>query len=315
MATLGDVIKFYATRTNMKLPDARADIVYEINNIWRQMWNSVDGPESRQTIFMQIPQPLNQREIVFPYYVQNIRAVRAHQGDYPIKLLAPEAFMGDVKSFQNYAEWVVLPHCAQVNSIQNASPLEFRLADKEPADVVISLTGVTTRSQNANETLVIKAGQTRGVTKNAFSLVASCIKTTITNYDVAAYDGDGVQIIELPNCYLEAFNLRVKVKDWRDLTTYPSTCFNILFETRCPYLYNDADLIPEPFQYALQNKAVAAFYAPKVTAEGAIDPRTEVFSEEGKTALAANTENNVLGQVRYVATTRSDFSARYNGYF
>ena len=139
MATLADVIKFYATRTSKKLPDERADIVYEINNIWKQMWNSVDGPESRATMFIQIPQPLNQREITFPYYVQNLRAVRAHQGDYPIKLLSPEAFMGDVKSFQNYAEWVVLPHSAMVNSIQNASPLTFQLADKEPADVVISL--------------------------------------------------------------------------------------------------------------------------------------------------------------------------------
>lgn len=315
MPNLSDIVQFVTTRTSLKLPADRDRILYEINNVWEQMYYSADGPENRYTMAVQVAYDQNVRVLTLPEYVYAVRAVRALRGDYPVTLYSPEYFMGDTKSYQNFNEWIVQPHTPLLNNINNATQITFTAADVMTSDVLISISGTTDRAQSGSEIITLKAGQRTISTKYTYRDVTACSKNIITAFDIIGTDGDGTAILKLPNCWKEAKHVRIQFKDLRDTTAQPLTCFNILFERRCPYLFNDADDVPLPYDKALQNKVVANIYATIVNAEGTIDPRVSLFNETGTAALKQEIGDLVVGETKILSTRKSMYTIDYSGTF
>jgi hypothetical protein len=146
--------------------------------------------------------------------------------------------------------------------------------------------------------------------------VSGCSKDSITQSDIAGYDGDMTQIIELPNTQLIARNCIIQVRDKADFSTQACLCYEILFKRRMNFLLSPGDYIPEPYEKVLAYLTLGRMYAKVLNKETAtIDPRSAYFTNLGTEILKNCASNEELGQDRMIDTPREQFQPAYQGNF
>jgi hypothetical protein len=296
MATFGDILKWISTHSEFKSSGHdRTTLVPIINEVYKQIIDSLDLPEFRYEVNITANVDFNTRIITLPYYVQELRAARASRTGYNIALNAPARYFQSDHWFQNQWEWKIVGHRPHKRVIQNATPLTFVLKDVTSEDVVLSINGQTDRASNIEEILTIPAGSTKATTINSFKDLDVVKKAKPSSVDLKGFDGDGSEVIEIANSYLEARHVLVQIKDPIDQSFFTCTCYQILYKVRPPYLWNDSDFIPDVVYQALYQKTLESIYETKVNAEGVLDPRAEMYGNKANTLLTNHIENEVQG--------------------
>lgn len=277
---LKDILDFIQSRTDLA---SREDVLREINNAWREIWNTDDLPNS---VFEMTVKPYdNTARISLPHYVGILRGVKANMGRLRVDLNTPRPYYQDEQYYQSPYTWRVLGVSPLRTSISNASQLTLKISEPETEQFAVTVIGPTDNAVESKESIVFEIGETEALSKLRFTDATSIVKDYLTKSDVNIFDADGNLMGEVPNLSYEARNTVIQITDKCLQCCNNCRCFDILFKKPAPVLYYDEQYVAYP--EVLMQKTMEWISMPK---EGQ-EKKTLMYAEKSKNLLQQFSKN------------------------
>ena len=206
-----DVYRNLKTRIGFK-DSERPVIIDNINDAWREIYDSVDLPESMSEIIADIN--VTSQVITLPFFVENIRKIRWYDPRLPLTMDNPSNRYHEDRGNELWIrKWRKVKREALARTLENYTQLTVSIPLAEPTEFKITITGQTTNSAYTYETLTFAPGELTKTTVADFIDVKSIGKDGPTTYDITIADGDGVELAVIPN-HLPTFKyLSIQILD------------------------------------------------------------------------------------------------------
>jgi len=216
----------------------------------------------------------NNQTIAFPHYLGQPRAMRRSEFQEAISLSQMRPRYNQFNWTDGWRNWRVKGLQTLEQSIHNQSLLTISVAAVENPPQVVTITGPTTNSSRASETITMTS--TTMTTANSYLDVSSFTRSTVSQYDTKLLDIDGNQLTYIANDHLEAkFQiLDISLAPWYPNVPSPNpygasttvanpllTWVEVLFKKALPWYQNDSDEFPATgYDNVWVNKCLQLWY-------------------------------------------------------
>lgn len=237
---LRDILRRVGSITGLDPSDAnqRITLLDYVNQAARDIWHSVDFDDNLDEATYDVEADM---QIVFPYDVSCIRAIRDRSRNYnwTLRDMYKKYRYGGGCS-ELWTNWRVKSALPIRYPITSANPLRCEVAAVETPNVVVTITGSTATATQATDVITLNGTSVAGQVN--FTTIKSITKDRASNYDVAIYDTANRLMATLPNNDIRVIYTRV------DVSTYPYAgnlaSMDVLFKRRVPHLSADTDTFP-----------------------------------------------------------------------
>jgi len=200
--------------------------------------------------------------IAFPTYMGQIRAIRDGYNRTQVQLSQMRPLYNQFSWEQAWRNWRVKGLHTLSTSLQNQSELIISIQAVENPPITVNITGPTTTSSNATESIVMTS--TTINTQNAYLDIHSFTKNSINAYNVILSDINGNQISMIPNNQFKAqFQIiDVSLMPWYPWNNNPNlNWMEVLYKKALPIFQNDTDEFPAiGYDDVIVNKALQLYF-------------------------------------------------------
>lgn len=296
--------------------DTRAQLVRYINTAGREIWNTEDIPGSTFEQHFTVPVNTTQAAlyITLPWYCDEMRACRWSQSGQKIKLQDVRPRYQASPWRQPFLTWRVKQRLPLHTALALNSQLTFNVAVPQSETINITVSGPTTTTTNASETLTFVAGQLTATTTNQWSQPgpSSVTKDRITTADITIASSDLVNVGIIPARQEKANNIIIQVSDeFAPITFAPDGMIEVLYKLPYQELYFDGDTFGGGYlEDALVWRARANFEALKLDEQAFM--RASVLAQKASDIikkLIENQESEVEMTVNFAPDRYSNMGA------
>ena len=197
-----DVYNNLKTRIGFK-DSERNLIVAKLNDAWKEIYDSVDLPESRDEKVFDVN--VASQVITLPWFVENIRKIRWYDPRLPLDVDAQGNRYNDSVGNELWIKkWRKVKKGALARSIDNYTTLKVSVPLAESEIFSVTVKGQTTNSAYSAETLTFAVGELEKETTGNFVEVQSISKNVTTASDVTIKDASDNILMVIPN-HLKTF--------------------------------------------------------------------------------------------------------------
>lgn len=306
---LSTIVDYVASRVGNLAADK---IITEIDNAWREIWEQNDLPGSLWTCF--IESPAGSVAFALPEFVYDLRGVKPYNGP-PIELRHP-AVCYQPETWRNSMAWQKLGLKPHKVDIANAIRVKAILTKEEETPINITIIGPSPGSAKTIETQTIPAGETEVEFETQFTDFISISKDAVTtrNVRIVTVDSAETELSLIENDKKEARYVIIKIRSNSSAECSTAVCANccyeILFKRPAPTLYDANDVVPAPWDLALQDRTVANLLG--VSAENS--KQADKFEGKSGGLLNKFDEAHGRGESRDIDFRDSMIRYRYSGH-
>jgi len=307
-----DIVRFCQTRAGEFKPE-----VYrrEINEAWKDIWNSVDLPGALQTMKLndQCDNSCGRAVVSLPWFVQELRMAKVLQGPN-IDLNEPGYQFQAGQWFQAPLTWSFVSYTPIERWNGNTAPPLLRISKPATEQFSVVLIGGMKNRQKVREEVVFTEGAVTVQAKTPFITYNSITKSVVTETDILGYDGSGEHMFTLPSATFEARNSVWRTRDlslvWNNAGwNFFSCCYEILYKSTPNYLQYDEDCVLPNFEDVVQNAAVARL----LLVEKGNEERAAIYNTIAKDSMSTIASNATKGQRNIMDLGPNRYSRQYWG--
>lgn len=236
--------------------ESRTYVLREINRAVIETWNSTDMPGS---LFDMIVMPVDERIIILPWYVAQIKGVKRY-GGAEVTLYTPRGVFQDNTWRQDLLTWVELGKTPLLKPLTNLGRLTARFQKVPAAPVSVSIVGPGDFGSRNLFELDFGAGDNNLQTSEVLRDVSSITKSRVTDSDLQLYDVTGQLVAIVPAERTDVQNIMVRVTDnCTQMINTPCNRFAVLYKIHPPVFTdeNGNESIDDNFGLIIQNLVAA----------------------------------------------------------